>query len=65
MESGIPLNDVDRMGWLNQLGKLASKTDEPLIISCSALKKRYREILGSKRSQLPYFSSPACSKGSH
>ena len=47
MESGIPLNDVDRMGWLNQLGKLASKSDEPLIISCSALKKRYREILCS------------------
>jgi carbohydrate kinase (thermoresistant glucokinase family) len=48
MGSGIPLNDEDRMGWLSKLRDLASTSEHPLIISCSALKKNYREFLGSK-----------------
>ena len=63
MGAGIPLNDEDRLGWLTKLGDLASNDEEPLIISCSALKRSYRELLGSKGR--PYFYSPACSKGSH
>ena len=52
MGSGIPLNDEDRMGWLSKLGDLASTSEHPLIISCSALKKSYREFLGSKGGNL-------------
>ena len=48
MGAGIPLNDEDRFGWLTKLGDLASSSEHPLIISCSALKKNYRELLGSK-----------------
>ena len=48
MGSGIPLNDEDRMGWLSKLRDLTSTSEHPLIISCSALKKNYREFLGSK-----------------
>ena len=50
--SGIPLNDEDRLGWLTKLGDLASNDEEPLIISCSALKRSYRELLGSKGADL-------------
>ena len=52
MGSGIPLNDEDRMGWLSKLGDLASTSEHPLIISCSALKKIYRDLLGSKGGNL-------------
>ncbi|MBT3636901.1 MAG: gluconokinase [Opitutae bacterium] len=48
MGSGIPLNDDDRLGWLKILGDLANSSEQPLIISCSALKKSYRDILDSK-----------------
>ena len=52
MGSGIPLNDEDRIGWLKILGDLANNSEHPLIISCSALKKSYRELLGSKGTDL-------------
>ena len=52
MGAGIPLNDEDRLGWLTKLGDLASNDEEPLIISCSALKRSYRELLGSKGADL-------------
>lgn len=48
MGSGIPLSDEDRMGWLSKLRDLANDSHQSLIISCSALKKSYRELLGSK-----------------
>ena len=52
MGEGIPLNDEDRMGWLSKLRDLASNSELPLIISCSALKKSYRALLGSKGKNL-------------
>ena len=52
MGAGIPLDDKDRMGWLEKLAELASKSKQPLIISCSALKRSYRELLGSKGADL-------------
>lgn len=52
MGAGIPLNDEDRLGWLTKLGDLASNDEEPLIISCSALKRSYRDLLGSKGADL-------------
>ena len=51
MGSGIPLNDEDRLGWLTKLGDLANNSEYPLIISCSALKKSYRDILDSHGAQ--------------
>lgn len=48
MERGIPLNDDDRKGWLDNLNKLAREQvekQETAIIGTSALKETYRERL--------------------
>ena len=46
MESGRPLNDEDRHGWLVSLNQLLkSKKESGAIVACSALKKSYRTIL--------------------
>jgi gluconokinase len=48
MERGEPLTDADRIPWLQ---KIAAYMDEriaaggPALIACSALKRRYREML--------------------
>ncbi|WP_285242011.1 gluconokinase [Pseudarthrobacter sp. fls2-241-R2A-127] len=52
MGAGIPLTDADRESWLGTLGELlAGKADgvttDPPIVACSALKRRYRELLRS------------------
>ncbi|ANY87294.1 MULTISPECIES: gluconokinase [Pseudomonas] len=48
MSAGIPLNDDDRAGWLVRLGQelqAVLKAGERPILTCSALKRRYRETL--------------------
>jgi len=48
MSKGIPLNDEDRMAWLKILSDLITskhQTGENLVLACSALKKKYRQIL--------------------
>ncbi|MDQ0732380.1 gluconokinase [Arthrobacter sp. B1I2] len=52
MAAGIPLTDADREPWLGRLGELlAGKIDGgatvPPIVACSALKRRYRDLLRS------------------
>ncbi len=42
MRKGIPLTDEDRGPWLQQVGE-ALQRDAPLIIGCSALRRRYRD----------------------
>jgi len=50
MSSGIPLNDKDRVDWLNAICEsITSHTGTwPLFFGCSALKRQYRELLNSK-----------------
>lgn len=44
MHSGIPLTDADRWPWLDEIGaRLASPS--ATVVSCSALKRAYRERL--------------------
>jgi len=43
MASGQPLNDEDRAPWLGLVGKRLADTDGPVVIVCSALKKKYRD----------------------
>ncbi len=44
MRSGIPLDDEDRLPWLDTLGReLAAR--ESVVLACSALKRRYRDRL--------------------
>ena len=48
MSQGVPLTDEDRDGWLDTLSKLISEkleAGESGVLSCSALKKKYREKL--------------------
>lgn len=45
MSQGIPLTDADREGWLNQLGQLLAQSPAPVVLTCSALKRQYREQL--------------------
>ncbi|MFF2028719.1 gluconokinase [Arthrobacter sp. NPDC058192] len=52
MAAGVPLTDRDREPWLARLGELlAAKADGgagvPPIVACSALKRRYRDLLRS------------------
>lgn len=48
MSAGIPLDDADRAGWLRALAdEIGNARDrgEGLVVSCSALKRRYRDLL--------------------
>jgi len=48
MASGTPLTDADRASWLNLLSdklRTAVAANEPTVLACSALKRRYRDTL--------------------
>lgn len=48
MGAGIPLNDQDRWPWLRIVGQTLEshqRQDMGIIIACSALKRRYRDLL--------------------
>lgn len=49
MAAGIPLNDDDRLPWLNSIKQFAEQkvVDTSIIIACSALKQLYRNILSN------------------
>lgn len=50
MSRGIPLNDEDRIPWLEALSSTMRKymiNGETLTLTCSALQNKYREILRS------------------
>ena len=42
MAAGIPLTDADRAPWLDLI---AAELDRPVVITCSALKRSYRDRL--------------------
>lgn len=48
MSSGTPLDDADRQPWLEAMAEAIAgwrRKDRPTVLACSALRKRYREIL--------------------
>lgn len=48
MSAGMPLTDEDRQGWLETIAKRlreARAKGVGLVVACSALKRRYRDIL--------------------
>lgn len=50
MRAGIPLDDEDRAGWLQQLGEELSRAvaaGKRPVLTCSALKRKYRDLLRS------------------
>jgi gluconokinase len=46
MSAGIPLTDEDRRPWLERLAAELAAGD-PVVVTCSALKRRYRDVLRS------------------
>jgi gluconokinase len=47
MAGGVPLDDADRAGWLATLGEKLADCQADIVLSCSALKKSYRDTLRS------------------
>jgi gluconokinase len=48
MRQGVPLTDTDRSPWLKDLNRRIVQVDqagEDAVLACSALKKRYRDVL--------------------
>ncbi|WP_421521785.1 gluconokinase [Ochrobactrum quorumnocens] len=45
MASGIPLQDEDRWPWLDTIGERLATAENGIIVSCSSLKKSYRDRL--------------------
>ena len=45
MTAGIPLTDADRAGWLDTLGAQLAQCQHGAVLTCSALKRAYRDRL--------------------
>ncbi len=46
MAAGTPLTDADRQGWLERIAAELSRAEgRGVVIACSALKRRYRDLL--------------------
>ena len=62
MSAGIPLTDEDRQAWLAAIATRldAARADSGLVVSCSALKRRYRDVLRAGRGdvQFVYLEGP-------
>ena len=57
MSAGIPLTDADRARWLRALAlriREAKEAGTGLVVSCSALKRAYRDILRAEASDLRF-----------
>ena len=57
MRAGIPLDDADRWPWLDAIGKLLSEAGaqgRAVVVTCSALKRIYRDRLLAARPDLVF-----------
>lgn len=57
MSQGIPLDDRDRWPWLDALAMLIEEhvlRREQVVVSCSALKRTYRERLAGSHSEVQF-----------
>ena len=45
MRAGTPLTDADRADWLAELGRQLARHPEGAVLTCSALKRSYRDQL--------------------
>lgn len=64
MAAGTPLTDADRAGWLRTLAERIAAADaqgQGLVLSCSALKRSYRDMLrqGSNHLRFVYLHGDA------
>jgi gluconokinase len=57
MTSGQPLDDADRLPWLEAMARAIRDwrgKDRPTILACSALKQRYRDILSGGSDEVAF-----------
>ncbi len=57
MSAGIPLTDANRRKWLRSLRKIilaALAKKEFSVLTCSALKAKYRDVLAKKNSRVKF-----------
>jgi gluconokinase len=55
MGAGVPLTDEDRKSWLLELQsqlRAATRAEESVVMTCSALKRSYRDLLREADSEL-------------
>jgi gluconokinase len=52
MHNGIPLDDEDRKPWLEAIAEWMKDQDGPGVVTSSALKRKYRDILRGGRPDL-------------
>lgn len=45
MRSGVALTDADRVGWLDELAAELRRHPQPIVLTCSALRRTYRDRL--------------------
>jgi carbohydrate kinase (thermoresistant glucokinase family) len=53
MARGEPLDDTDRMPWLQRLNAMLRAAERPAVLACSALRQRYRDILSDGLAPAP------------
>lgn len=51
MKQGLPLNDQDRLPWLQSLSHILHQHKEGVVLACSALKDSYRKVLQANLAQ--------------
>lgn len=54
MSAGHPLNDEDRLPWLDSIGRWLADHPEGGVMSCSALKRSYRDLLRGHRPDVEF-----------
>jgi gluconokinase len=62
MSSGRPLTDDDRIPWLEAIRDYLDKQPSNMVVTCSSLKKSYRDILRTARGRVRFLhlhGSPA------
>lgn len=52
MAEGVPLTDEDRRPWLRAIATWMREQTDPAVVTCSALKRKYRDILHESRPDL-------------
>lgn len=54
MAAGTPLTDIDRMPWLRTIRDWISESDGDVVVTCSALRRIYRDVLNEADARVRY-----------
>lgn len=54
MAAGIPLTDSDRAPWLRLICRRVDETEGDQVVTCSALRRRYRDILRTANARVRF-----------